>query len=201
MPLRAAAGLAAVAIDEARRLPNRVVGLPVLAMGAALQLSLRAQQQYAELVARGDQLLGQLRGAEQDTPAWARFDEDEVPGARPPSAFDAAGPLLAEPASADDLDDLDDIEVDEVDEVDGISGLVEEDADELLDAITVAADPAQDAPPLPGYDGMSIPQLRARLRALTEPQLVDLIGYEQATAQRPAYLTMLENRLATVRGR
>jgi hypothetical protein len=209
MPLRAAAGLAAVAIDEARRLPNRVVGLPVLAVGAALQVSLKAQQQYAELVARGDQLLGQLRGAEQGTPAWARFDEDEVPGARPPSAFDAAGPLIAEPEPADDLDaddldaeDLDDIdEDDDIDEVDGISGLIEGDTDGLLDAITVAAEAAPEAPPLPGYDGMSIPQLRARLRALTEPQLVDLIGYEQATARRPAYLTMLENRLATVRGR
>ncbi|HVQ93919.1 MAG TPA: lipid droplet-associated protein [Mycobacteriales bacterium] len=220
MPLRAAAGLAAVAIDEARRLPNRVVGLPVLAMGVALQASLKAQQRYAELVARGDQLLDQLRGTEPGTPAWARFDEDEAAGARPPSAFDAADPadgLADELAGEDELGD--DVPADGrltrigpmpgadglagTDElaVDVVDGLADGDGDELVDAITVAADADADAPPLAGYDGMSIPQLRARLRTLTEGQLVDLIGYEQATAQRPAYLTMLENRLATVRGR
>jgi hypothetical protein len=48
---------------------------------------------------------------------------------------------------------------------------------------------------------MSIPQLRARLRTLSEEQLVELVGYERATADRPPYLTMLENRLGTVRGR
>ena len=78
MPLRAAAGLAALAIDEARRLPRRLVGLPVLAVSGAMQASLRVQQGYTELAVRGDQLLAQLRpGPAEGTPPWARFDEDD----------------------------------------------------------------------------------------------------------------------------
>jgi hypothetical protein len=56
-------------------------------------------------------------------------------------------------------------------------------------------------PPIPHYDELSIPQLRGRLRSLTETQLEDLVAYERATAARPPYLTMLENRLVTLRAR
>ncbi|HZB49806.1 MAG TPA: hypothetical protein VE547_12005, partial [Mycobacteriales bacterium] len=56
-------------------------------------------------------------------------------------------------------------------------------------------------PPIPNYDELSIPQLRGRLRSLTERQLEDLVAYERSTAARPPYLTMLENRLVTVRAR
>jgi hypothetical protein len=82
-PLRAAAGLAAVAVDEARRLPSRLAGLPVLAVGAAMQASMRAQQRYAELLGRGDQVLAHLRESDEQPP-WARFDEDD--GERPEPA-------------------------------------------------------------------------------------------------------------------
>jgi hypothetical protein len=226
MPLRAAAGLAAVAIDEARRLPGRLVGLPVTAVGAALQVSLKAQQRYADLVARGDELLGQLRGTEPGTPAWARFDEDEVPlGARAPSPFDAAGrddvldgadladDVLDEADPADDLLDTLAAELDPITVVatdgagpaldlvdDPLDGPVEEEIDAVADDVS-RYDGYLSGPPLAGYDAMSIPQLRARLRTLSEPQLAELVAYERATAERPPYLTMLENRLATVRGR
>src|SRR5205823_5077796 len=104
-PLRAAAGLAAATIDEARRLPDRLLGFPVLAVSTALQVSLKAQQRYAELVARGDQLLEQLRGQQDGAPGWARFDDEEAyrPAAPRPSAFDEA----AEPEAASaDLEEL-----------------------------------------------------------------------------------------------
>src|SRR5215217_2900498 len=94
-PLRAAAGLAALAIDTARKVPQQVVGLPVLAVSTALQASLKAQQTYAGLVARGDEVLNQFRG-HPDTPPWARFDDEEPAGTRPPSAFDTAA---SDPAS------------------------------------------------------------------------------------------------------
>jgi hypothetical protein len=204
MPLRAAAGLAAVAVDEARRLPTRLVGLPVLAMGTALQVSLKAQQRYAELVARGDELLGQLRGTQPGPPAWARFDEDEVePDGRAPSAFDAAAEDVVDgpgPAAAALDADLDPITVAAGDDDGPVPGSVEEEIGTVADDAS-RYDGYLSAPPLPGYDAMSIPQLRARLRTLSEQQLVELVGYERATAGRPPYLTMLENRLATVRGR
>jgi hypothetical protein len=56
-------------------------------------------------------------------------------------------------------------------------------------------------PPVPGYDGLSIPQLRGRLRSLSVAQVEALAGYERAHQARPPYLTMLENRLATLRSR
>ena len=45
--LRAAAGLAALTIDDARKLPEQLAGLPVLAVSTAMQASLKVQQPYA----------------------------------------------------------------------------------------------------------------------------------------------------------
>ena len=296
-PLRAAAGLAAVAIDSARKLPAQLVGLPVLAVSTALQASLKAQQQYAELVARGDQLLGHLRPAGDGAPPWARFDDEPVAagapadGTQPASAFDAvadpldelldeeAADLLGEPASgtpADDAEsDLDlsrgapaagatgtdrelaDLASELVPDLAGPDGagpaadvaselvpdlagpepgpagpgpaegepgadadaeladregieweLAEHGAGEAADGVpdgVPGADPTAYGgdlaaePPLPGYDELTVPQLRGRLRALDEPTIERLVAYERAHGGRPPYLTMLENRLTTLR--
>ena len=279
-PLRAAAGLAALAIDNARKAPQQLLGLPVIAVSTALQASLKVQQTYAGLVARGDEVLSQLRG-QQDAPSWATFDEDEEPaGFPPPSAFDAApdpGPetevilvedaelidevdreldpdtdadvlsladaaeTLAEQAEADDDDVLGETEEDEeagadaalaeggVDAVpfdldrrgpdrsNGQTPTTEPGADLPADGMALAADAsAADAalaadspldgylavePPVAGYHGLSIPQLRGRLRSLSVDQVEALLGYERANRARPPYLTMLENRLTTLRSR
>lgn len=74
--VRAAAGLAATVLDEARRLPETLPGLPVRVLGVAMQLSMKVQQHYAGLVARGDELFTGLRG--EDEPGLATFD-DELP--------------------------------------------------------------------------------------------------------------------------
>ena len=293
-PLRAAAGLAALTIDAARKVPQQLVGLPVLAVSTALQASLKAQQTYAGLIARGDEVLGQLRRHEE-TP-WARFDEDEPAAGRPPSAFDAApepaeaadgvadalavedlsDALTAEAAEETalveqierDLDPDRDADVIALDEAraeqaeqaeadtENVLGETEEDevaaadaafADAGLSVVDLDVDPAgadrpngrpegsgtepgtdlpadgmalaADAsaagaalaadiavgdpggPPVAGYDDLSIPQLRGRLRGLSVEQVEALLGYERATRARPPYLTMLENRLTTLRSR
>lgn len=111
MPLRAAIGLVATALEEARNLPDRAIELPMLAVSTALQMSLRAQQRYAHFAARGDQLLNR-REITDEPPEWAVFDApvamdqlalaDEAAGQRPrktvrrprankPSPFDAVG--------------------------------------------------------------------------------------------------------------
>jgi hypothetical protein len=91
-PIRAAAGLAATVVDEARKLPETLPGLPVRVIGLAMQTALRVQQQWAGLVARGDELLTGLRG--EDEPGLATFDDDlDAPPARSSaraSAFDRA---------------------------------------------------------------------------------------------------------------
>jgi hypothetical protein len=49
--------------------------------------------------------------------------------------------------------------------------------------------------PVPGYDGLSVPSLRARLRNLDAAQLGVLIEYEKANASRDQVVTMFERRI------
>lgn len=109
-PVRAALGLAATALDEARHLPDKAIELPMLAVSTALQISLRAQQRYAAFAARGDALLAG-RGTTDDAPPWATFDPPPADGTGPASAAETG-----EPADADDsggapgpLDDVTDL--------------------------------------------------------------------------------------------
>ncbi|KAA5837065.1 lipid droplet-associated protein [Saccharopolyspora hirsuta] len=76
LPVRVAAGLAATAVEQARRLPTTLLGLPVTVASQALQASMRVQQQITELAIKGDEALAVLRTPEEQ-PAWATFDEDE----------------------------------------------------------------------------------------------------------------------------
>jgi hypothetical protein len=102
-PVRAVVGLFANAADEAKHLPDRAIELPMLAVSTALQMSLRAQQRYARLAARGDEVLNRSRPTDEPPP-WATFDEpvsvDELRGnGAPNTAADrarAASELLDE---------------------------------------------------------------------------------------------------------
>lgn len=51
---------------------------------------------------------------------------------------------------------------------------------------------------LPGYDELSIAQLRARLRRLSVEQLEELLVWEAEHQDRAAFVTMLSNRITTV---
>ncbi len=206
-PLRAAAGLAAVAVDEARRLPTRLASLPVVALGAALQASMRVQQRYAELIGRGDQVLSGLREPEEQPP-WARFDEDE------PSPN---GRTAAYRGEADGWAFADEEIVDLAEDADAYDEYMPAEHPEPVAGPTAgsntatgppgaerssggAAAPADDEGlPLANYDRLSLPQLRARLAKLSADDLTALLEHERHHAARPPYLTMLENRLARLR--
>lgn len=54
--------------------------------------------------------------------------------------------------------------------------------------------------PVPGYDGLSLPSLRARLRTLDAGQLRVLIAYEHEHAGRADVLAMFERRIAKLAG-
>jgi len=73
-PFRAALGLVATALDNAKDLPEKAIELPMLAVSTALQLSLRAQQRYAALAVRGEELLAGNRTTDEPPP-WAQFDD------------------------------------------------------------------------------------------------------------------------------
>jgi hypothetical protein len=60
------------------------------------------------------------------------------------------------------------------------------------------AEPAAEAPPLPGYDDLSLASLRARLRVLDAAQIRAMLAYERAHARREPVITMLERRLAKI---
>ncbi len=60
------------------------------------------------------------------------------------------------------------------------------------------AEPSRAARALPiaGYDDLSLPSLRARLRKLDVAQLRQLVLYEISHAYRPDVVTMFERRIA-----
>ncbi|MGB6161727.1 MAG: lipid droplet-associated protein [Pseudonocardiaceae bacterium] len=76
LPVRVAMGLLVTAMEQASKLPEQLAGLPVAAASHAVQAGMRVQQRVTELAIKGDQMFSLLREFE-DTPAWARFDEDE----------------------------------------------------------------------------------------------------------------------------
>jgi hypothetical protein len=206
LPIRLAAGLAAVAVERARKLPQDVTEWPMSAVSQALQLSMRVQQRITELAIKGDEALAGLREPEEDPP-WAVFDEDLPPPAylRPPrSAYD-----LAEDQDEDDdwLSDADDLTA-TTPAAPSTAAAAPVTAPVTAPVAAPAAVPV--VPPadtgegpgaLPAYPGLSLPSVRARLRTLGADQLEELLAYERGHADRPDFVRMLTNRIATVRGR
>jgi hypothetical protein len=102
--IRIALGIAATAADELRKVPERLpaaaAAVPMIALSATLQASMRIQQQLAVFASRGDEVLAHLRGSSDEAPEWATFDDDSTV-AGPLAAFDGvAAPAedeLAEP--------------------------------------------------------------------------------------------------------
>lgn len=66
----------------------------------------------------------------------------------------------------------------------------------LSDGANGSAVAAADPAPLPNYDELSVPSLRARLRNLDVTQVRQLAEYERAHAARAQVLTMFERRIA-----
>jgi hypothetical protein len=184
LPVRVAAGLLAIAVEQARDLPRLALELPVTAVSQALQASMRVQQKVTELAIRGDRVLG-VGPPIEDEPAWATFDDDSPPR-RNGRAGDApttvttlrSVDLLAEPGPGDPAPG------------DPAPG----------ETTPPAPSPAPEDGPqvLPGYGTLTIPQLRGKLRHLAADDLRALLAWEQAHGDRPPYVTMLSNRIAAV---
>lgn len=174
-PVRVAAGLVVTAVEEVQALPRTIVGLPITAASRVLQLSMRAQQVVTELAIKGDNALEGARPVEE-APSWARFDDDtddRVPALRQAAGGSAGRRLPGESNNGH--------------------------ARPLDRPVLTAEDTAEETPDaLPGYESMTIAQLRARLRGLSIDQLTELLAFESAHADRPAFVTMLTNRIATL---
>jgi len=180
LPLRIAAGLVVTAVERSRELPRRAVELPVTAVSQALQASMRVQQTITELAIKGDRALGALRPVEEK-PSWATFDEDLDDGSRWPD--DVVTPLRG-------------LEAEYIPVARPPAPRVETAAPEPPGP---EPDPGAGGPNvLPGYAGLSVPQLRARLRDLGIDDLQTLLEWENAHEARAPFVTMLTNRIATV---
>ncbi|MGY1601124.1 lipid droplet-associated protein [Geodermatophilus sp. SYSU D00815] len=161
--VRAAAGLAATVLDEARKLPETLPGLPVRVVGLTMQTAMWLQQQYTGLVARGDEVFTGIRG--EDEPGLATFDEDL--------------PAAAAPAPAGFRDSAFDRV--EVSEEELVAGLPEDDValpDPAAAAAAAAADAAAGDAPAPGLSAEDT------LEELAIEELVDdeLAGLPQEPA-------------------
>jgi hypothetical protein len=176
-PVRVAAGLVVTAVEEARDLPRTVAGLPITAVSRVLQLGMRAQQVVTELAIKGDTALDGMRPVEE-APSWARFDDD-LPEALP-SGYDT-------------------YEVDEPGDLGDPPPRVNGHAPALGIVGEAGATPSVTPDALPGYETMTIAQLRGKLRALSVEQVNELLEWEQAHADRPPFVTMLNNRIATLK--
>ncbi len=215
-PFRVAAGAIAVGLDRLRTLPAELPALSVTLAGHAVRVSMRVQQELANLAARGEEVLSPLTDRPEEHPAWARFDdEDDVvdgevvddasggDAARDDAmASDAAGDDAAGDDSAGDAagidagDDAagDDSAGDAAVPASGAGGGSEHDA-----APGVAGGAIDGPAALTGYDELTVAQVRARLRTLDEAAVAELLEYERAGRARAAFVTTLHNRLASLR--
>ena len=202
-PVRVAAGLVVAAVEEARDLPRTVAGLPITAVSRVLQLGMRAQQVVTELAIKGDTALDGMRPVEE-APSWARFDDD-LPEALPTGydSYDAgsydAGSYDAGSYDADSDDADDDDAPGYAADLDDAPRRTNGHHAPALGIVGEAGATASVTPDaLPGYETMTIAQLRGKLRALSIEQVTELLEWEQAHADRPPFVTMLTNRIATL---
>jgi hypothetical protein len=214
LPIRVAAGLAVITAERVRGLPQQLTGLPVTVVSQVLQFSMRVQQHVTELAIKGDDALSGLRPVE-DTPSWATFDEDAepdvtpsrptlVPVENPPESraqTNGHRPSFTEPETDPAAEPEIEIVLEPLPESEDEPGdpwaqeeraLAEDHADGENDSV---AGPAG----LPNYDELTLPQLRARLRRLTVPQLEEILEYERANEDRASFTGMLARRIGNAR--
>lgn len=226
LPVRVAAGLLATALEEARKLPEQLAELPVTTASRAIQAGMRMQQRVTALAVKGDEVFSLFRPVE-DTPSWARFDEDEEeftdesaaepatpprpdedglatvvpgPGARRHGEADEA--MIARALSSEHSEHSEHEDTHDDAAADSTASSSPNGAAQAVsqNTATERAGTKAGAPgALPEYDELTLPQLRGKLRALSLSQLEELLAYEQANRERPPFVTMLSNRIVTVR--
>lgn len=207
-PLRLAAGIAVTTAERVRELPKQLTELPVTVASQVLQTSMRVQQHVTELAIRGDDALSSLRPAEE-APSWATFDEDlPSPSSGTRSPFDSEdgdgpSPEATTAARGDGGTSTNGYRPVEMDtDLDEDPWAAEEHAlaDEHHDGeFDSPASPDTAPAGLADYDELTLPQVRARLRRFSLPELEELLDYEKTHANRSSFTGMLTRRIGNVR--
>ncbi|MEU7633203.1 lipid droplet-associated protein [Nocardia sp. NPDC049220] len=212
---RVAAGAAVYALEETRRLPTAAMNFPITAISQMLQTTMHVQQFVTSLALKGDAVFERLSHGPEEQPEWATFDEDSAdepsPAATRSSRFDLYTADQPESTPFDTRQSFPAHTSARATETNGHTASEAPDAEpETLAPATEpesGPEPAAAAPEIAepevatryGYPTMSLAQLRARLRMLTVEDLTALLEYEQQTRARAAFVTMLTNRIATMR--
>ncbi|SNR32187.1 hypothetical protein SAMN06265360_10281 [Haloechinothrix alba] len=229
LPVRVATGLAVSAAERAKDLPRQLTGLPVTLASQMLQAAMRVQQEVTELAIKGDDVLAALRSVEDDTPAWATFDEDleDAPHVTRADTAGVADPaagtrddsdLVFGPTRADTNGQYPRVPPDSEGDDSAFAGESiedpwaeeeralaetrhdEEPGEEPGESSRAGGDVADAGPAwLPDYPDLTLPQVRARLRSMSEEQLTELLAYEQQHANRPSFVGMLSRRITNLR--
>ena len=166
-------GAAVTAIEETRKLPQTILTYPMTIASQIAHLVMKVQQDVADLVNRGDEMLESLFPPKDEQPEWATFDEDLTDVLPEPAAPD--GERLTEGRFALFTGGEPDTRVDG-------------------DGATVATD-LPDVVKRLDYETLTLAQLRARLSSLRIADLEELLAYEDATKSRAPFQTLLANRI------
>ena len=179
--VRLLVGAATMAVEETIRLPKTILMYPMTLASTAAHVVMRFQQNFAELVIKGDATLEHIFPPKDEQPEWATFDED-----------------LPEPLTtttpAPDLERRSEGRFALYTSPDGATGASESWA-------RSAATPTRQsvsAPPVVeelDYEQLTLAQLRARLQTLDVDELEALLAYEEATKGRAPFQTLLANRI------
>ncbi|MGK8522249.1 lipid droplet-associated protein [Nocardia asteroides] len=208
---RVAAGAAVYAFEESRRLPTAAMNFPITAISQMLQTTMHVQQFVTSLALKGDAVFDRLSNRPVEQPEWATFDEDFADDPSPAplrgSRFDLYTADDPEQFRAPESFAADDTRAGATNG--HAAPTIAERPAEEPEATETEPDPepAARAPEITepevavryDYANMTLAQLRARLRLLTLDDLTALLEYEQHTRARAPFVTMLTNRIATVR--
>ncbi|NLU82810.1 lipid droplet-associated protein [Rhodococcus sp. HNM0569] len=182
---RVAAGLAATAVEELRKLPSTAVSFPVTAVSHALQTTMRVQQSVTSLAIKGDQVFDLAGCARDEQPEWAVFDDDPVSDGDDESVPDGDGEPVSDEATGQP----------------GRFALYSLSPEETPPAATAPEVTVPEVVEYLDYPELTLAQLRARLRTLSIDELTTLLDYENATSARAPFQTMLENRISTAKAK
>lgn len=187
-PVAAVLGIVPTVVDSARKLPGKMVQIPVLAISTALTALETARQEYGDLAERGEQVLARVRGGSFDgMEDWAETILEDTPLARP---YEAAEDAVAKVTELLDR---------AADRKPAVKTAATPAVVEVVEKVSAAIAPPtveHDALPLADYDHLTLGSLRGRLRALAVPELVQVRDYELAHAHRLPVVTLLDNRIA-----
>lgn len=199
-PVAAALGVVPTVLDGAKRVPGRLVQLPILAVSNTLSVLEGMRREYEQLVERGEGLVGRLRGLDFDeledrvesaisqTPAAGAYDRVEDAAE---NVVDQVSNLLDRSAAKPRAKATPKAHVVET----AATETVVETVEAVADALTTGV-PERGELPLEDYDSLTLGALRGRLRSLSLEELVHVRDYEKAHAHRLPVVTLLDNRIA-----